>query len=166
LDDYFNSPSGTEIPIYVKKYLSNLSRGQMRKDFHDKYNYVEIVKAAKEAGIRIVGIDTSVSYAVAADDHLGVRESRSADRYKAMNFVAAKIMKHEAKGGKFIAFMGAAHVGYSENVPGVSELIGIPSLVIEDGEKGSSSTKLSLNVPNYLGIVKHVGACLEMPRPP
>lgn len=163
LDDYFNSPKGTPMPPYLERYLNSLNNGYMLQ-VNPKYNFTEVVRAAKEAGIRIVAIDTTVSYLAGSTDKEGVTEEGTADRYKAMNFVAVNIMKEESKGGKFIALMGSGHVGNEkEGIPGIADLMGCPSVVIEDANKSAPEFKRNVQIHN--GEIKHVGVYLEMPDP-
>lgn len=121
-----------------------------------------MVIAAKEAGIRIVGIDTTVSYLAGTTDKKGLTDEGSADRYRAMNFAATSIMRAEAGNGKYIALMGEANVGSTEGVPVVADMLGVPSVVVADSDK-IVAPQLAVNVSNYQAAVKQVGALLTLP---
>lgn len=162
LDMYFNSPAKSPMPLYLEQYLNDLDYSMYRfSKINPDYNYTKLVRAAKEAGIKIVGLDTTVSYTAGSTDKLGVKVVGTPSRYKAMNFVAADIMKKTSKGGKFIALMGSGHVGFCENVPGVADIVGCPSLIIEDHK--IEAPKMEINVKNFENQVKHVGVYLKMP---
>lgn len=154
LDRYFQQPEGTKMPIYLKNYLQLLSDGQTNGDTKandPKYSYVKVVQAAKEAKIRIVAIDTTVSYLAGTDDKKGVKQDVT--RYRAMNFVASKIINHEKGTKKFVALMGSAHVATVAGQMGVAEVLGCPSVVIENSDKRPS---LQVNVKNLHEKITHV----------
>ncbi len=89
LDEYSHSPSGSPMPPYLKNYLSLLD-GCFYTDI--RYNYAELVRSAKEAGIRVVAIDTTVSAFPVTTVELIEK------RLLAMNFVAKQIMDREKRG--------------------------------------------------------------------
>lgn len=155
LDDYFQTASDAPMPKYLQAYLNNLSSGQsIFRTTESNYNYLEIVRAAKELGIRIVGLDTTISYLCGASDKLGVKNSHN--RYVAMNYTSVQIIRLESKGEKFVAFMGSGHVGTTLGVPGVASLLRCPSVIIEDKPQGKTTPQLYFNVKNYQGAVEHV----------
>jgi len=130
LDAYFNQKSD-EMPSYLKRYLLRC--------LHSK-SFFDLVQAAKKAGIRIVAIDTTVSYNCGVESKVGVISDQN--RYIAMNTVATIIINREQKKdpGKYIALMGSGHVaminnGETTGVPGVAELLQVPSFVIFEMQK-------------------------------
>lgn len=154
LDRYVQLPEGAKMPIYLENYLQLLSDGQTNGDTKandPNYNYVKVVQAAKEAKIRVVAIDTTVSYLAGTDDKKGVKQDLN--RYRAMNYVAAKIITQEKGRGKFVALMGSAHVATVGGQMGVSEVLGCPSVVIENRKKQPS---LQVNVKNLHEKIAHV----------
>ncbi|RUR09722.1 membrane-targeted effector domain-containing toxin [Legionella sp. km772] len=97
-------------------------------------DYIAVLKAAREAGIRVVGIDISSVY---KSQKIGVDNQQLDDtRISYMNYTAAKIMEREIstlpKDKQWCAFMGNAHVNNFNNIPGVSELLGARSVFIFD----------------------------------
>ncbi len=147
LDEYFHTPADTEMPKDLSRYLDNLFRGYTRFSCedadHDNYNFSQLVKVAKEAGIRIVGIDTEESYKMGMS-RFG---AEGAERMIGMNYAAQDIITKEAGGEKWIALMGNAHIGVMEKVPGVSEILGVPSVDIFDQE--SPKSKQPESVVNF-----------------
>ena len=91
------------------------------------------MKAAKEAGIRVVGIDTEASYSEKLD-LWGVGQ----DRIRMMNFVAEGIIKKEGEGKKWVALMGEVHIGEYFQIPGVSETMNVSSVHI-NGKKNEET---------------------------
>lgn len=154
LDEYFQLPPGSKMPPKLEIFLNDLSKRQ--RNTHNKYNFTEVVRAAKEAGIRVVAIDTTVSYLCGTNERDGVHDSKK--RYEAMNFTAAAIIQKERGDGKFVALMGSAHVGTTEGVPGVGNIMGCPNMVIEDAEEKES---ISFNVNNLHEKIEHVGIFLQ-----
>ena len=158
LDDYFNAPKDAPMNKYLAAFLESMSA---RFFLHDKrYNFKTVIESAKAAGIRVVALDTTVSYNMGTDPHsFGVVNSES--RYKSMNFVANTIIQREKKEGKFIALMGSGHAGCTQGVPGVSNLLAIPSVVVEGIDEPLD--KLTLNVRNFKKGIRHIGAFLQIP---
>lgn len=136
LDDYFNSPSD-QLPSILEQ---TLKRTEIHPD--ETNNYKNVIMAAKKNGIRVVAIDTSVSYKAGWDDHFG---AQGANRYKGMNYTASKIIERERGNGKYVALVGSAHSSTCEGVPGMREILNCPSLVIED----SSQDSIQLKVLNH-----------------
>ena len=110
LDAFLDSPSD-EFPYDLEIYLE-------REEIHpdNGLNYKEIILAAKKAGIRIVGIDTTVS----ARAGWSVRDGSSGpDRNAAMNYTAYEVIKKEKQGSKYVVLLGNAHSSTSEKIPGM-----------------------------------------------
>ncbi len=122
------------IPPHVELYLRKLDCGQQVKS--TRYNFLNLIKKAHEVGIRVVPIDTSVSYACGSHRKKGVKSNE--ERVAGMNFVATRIIEEEQKkvSGKYVAFMGVTHLcEHVEGLPGVSELLRVPSLLLTDGKE-------------------------------
>lgn len=156
LDKYFNAPTNQPLPPCLEAYLDQLDEGHIEDPL---YNFKHLVIAAKRAKIRIVAIDTTLSYYCGTNDAEGVTDAKK--RFMAMNYVAVQIMEREMKAhpGKFVALMGSGHVSTCEGVKGVAELIGCPSLIIED----SRSKSTQCNVKSMLGEIAHATCVLQLP---
>lgn len=112
-------------------------------DLWKKNDYIAVLQAAREAGIRIVGIDVSPVY---KSQKIGMNsEQMDSTRIGYMNYTAANIMQREIHslppGKKWCAFMGNAHVNSFENTPGVSELLNARSVYIFDPPQWKTSQK-------------------------
>lgn len=132
---YESLAENRKVAPHIELYLQGLDSGQGVKS--PTYTYSNLVRKAHEVGMRVVPIDTSVSYACGNSRKYGIK-SRD-DRIIGMNFVATRIIEEEQKrdgAGKYVALMGIAHVAeHVEGVPGVSELLGVPSVVMTDGSE-------------------------------
>lgn len=129
------------------------------------YGFKALIKAARRKSIRIIPIDTTVSYVCGVTIDAGASaDPRS--RYTAMNYVADRIIRATRDGGKYIALMGSGHaVTGNEGVIGVAELLGCPSIVISDSDRD----KLTLNKKDFARkksggrqFLTHVSASLKV----
>lgn len=170
LDEYYASSTDTMPPL-LETTLDSLD-----STFHtqEPYTYKALVKNAKSVGIRVVGIDTSVSVDAG---WIPLISDYGRDRYAAMNYVAQKIINHEKgwKGpGKYLALMGAAHgsetqrLGDKESrpsVPGVATLLQRPFFVIRDSEKDEVRAEVNVPVTDAVFKYEHVHLNLKKPVP-
>jgi hypothetical protein len=133
LDQYLNSPSGTEMPAVLSQYLKAMDYGHMwlnHSQLKEKYNFTELVKSAKEVNIRVVAFDTEASYTLFSSDSPEYEAVNK--RYKPMNYLAVQKIQQEKCDGKWIAFVGSAHTATCSGVPGISDILGVPSVVVQD----------------------------------
>lgn len=143
----------TKAPPLLDSYLKHLDREAGLKQGQPGFH--QLVTAAKAAGIRVVAIDNRDAYkANISNSGIGamVDEARNGDRYKTMNYVACSIIEKEKGNGKFIALVGNAHSTTCEKVLGLSEILGCPTILVEDAHTDS----IQWNVKNYLGQLGHV----------
>jgi hypothetical protein len=131
LDDWLRSPPEVPMPIELEQYLNYLDKGY---SLTGTATFLGIVKAAKENGIRIVAIDTEVTYQLGAMNTLGTLNDTDVikKRYQAMNRIAVDRFREYNDGEKFVAFIGSGHVSTCLDVPGVSDLLACPNIVITD----------------------------------
>lgn len=158
-DSYTNSDSD-EMPGYLKEYLDRLSNGQRLGNEHN-YSYTNLVKESKKAGIQVIPIDTSVSYYAGSNIKTGVDDPKN--RYIAMNSVSAAIISHEQKNksaGKYIALIGNGHLstGNVSKVPGLAEVLQVPSINIKSGE----TTKIEYNKTDFHEDVPFLSANITL----
>lgn len=115
----------------------------------EHYNFTELVKAAKEAGIRVVAFDTQISYSMHNSDCS--QAAAADDRYKPMNYLAYQKIQQEKSDGKWIAFVGRIHAATCDGVPGISNILGVPSVIVQDLAKGVTTEieSVSTNVHNF-----------------
>lgn len=98
----------------------------------------ESLRKAKEAGIRIVGINSNACQS----DCYGTKNEQYLRRRYKMHYLAEKIVHHEKGTGKFIALMGIHHssrlVGESRmgisSPPGLAELLATPCIIVRQDE--------------------------------
>ena len=69
-----------------------------------------------------------------------------------MNFVAQQIIERERGDGKFIALMGYAHADTMEGVPGMSQILGCPNVLIRDSKE--NRTKISKDTMHFDGVLE------------
>ena len=135
----------------LNTFVEDLDRG------FRSHGFKELLIAAKKANVRIVGLDTTLSYSAGVDRKMGAIDSEK--RYLAMNYVAVEIIRKE-KCGKYIALTGNGHVAsVHPQIPGIAELLFQPSIVIETGIKEKAS--LTLNVKNLHNQISQVSVFLE-----
>lgn len=184
LDDYYTSHSSV-MPPMLAAYLEALDGGQ---SLTHPYTYTEIVRRAKEVGIRIVAIDTSVSHGTKETKGIyGIERPELLEsfenRLKAMNYVAEQIIRHEKGPGKFIAFMGSHHaptlhykeIEYEDEedsylspnekfIPGLADLLRCPFIHISDVKDGPPIARqniASFKIPQRGWCYKHVHVSLK-----
>ncbi|MBM0209297.1 MULTISPECIES: type III secretion system effector HopB1 [Pseudomonas syringae group] len=143
LNNYLSAPKGSPMPARLKNYLDLQSQGhQAPEELHTKYNFTTLVEAAKHAGLRVVSLDTTSTYMAP--------EKAEIKRAQAMNYYAAEKIRLSKPEGKWVAFVGATHATSCDGVPGLAELHGVRSLVIDDLGLKSRAT-VDINVKNYGG---------------
>lgn len=130
LDAYFAHPDA-EMPKALAKYLDDLSEGQAGLGDPDPaYNYRTVVEQAKAHGLRVVPIDTALSY-----KSRDLKSGRS--RRQVMNYVGAHVMHdyqqaHMRSGEKWLAFMGDGHARTNAHTIGLAELFGAHDVALHD----------------------------------
>jgi hypothetical protein len=139
LDNYHNSPKETEMPRDLACYLEFLGNGQSsqnHRSYNTEFNFKEVVKSAKEAGIRVVAIDSKEAYS-----------NKSDSRYESLNYLARHIINQEApEDGKWLALVGEAHIGTKDGVLGISELTSAASVHIYDNTIKMKKAKVEFGV--------------------
>ena len=141
LDEYNSNPS-KKMPVVLMAYLEALDSGF---GLDSQKGYTALVAAAKKAGIRVVALETAASASAGYDKWYG---SDGPDRMKAMNYQAKKIISKEAKTSKYIALVGSTHVSTTYKIPGLSEILGCPNMVILDSK--ANTVSLQTQVTDYL----------------
>ncbi|MFZ6773120.1 membrane-targeted effector domain-containing toxin [Undibacterium sp. SXout7W] len=151
LDQYLGSAPGSAMPDKLHQYLEKQKNGHGCWD--KQYNFLTLVEAVKEAGLKIVPIDCRVSYGVysGTDDDSEAAKEESKTRLEVMNYLAAEKIKNRENDGKWIAFVGNAHVNTNKGVPGVAELTGTLSVALSDKKENPSNPPVRTNVENYFG---------------
>ena len=133
LNAYLRSES-LEMPAMLKAYLEKLDRGFTHEQFQP-YSFTGLVMQAKKYGIQIIPIDSSATYMTGSSLGIG-GDSASVERALMMNHLAAKQIEryHNANPyDKCVVFCGSVHInGNLTKVPGITEITGSPTLVVED----------------------------------
>jgi hypothetical protein len=154
--DHYMASDGETLPEPLHTYAQSLDL-----QFHSKPDgsVQELLKASKRHGIRVVGLDTTLSYSAGLHRKLGVEDESA--RYLAMNYVAVQIIER-VNAPKYVGLVGNGHVGtVMPQIPGIADLLGQPSLVIQTGKANES--KLSRNVTCLHRQIKQVSLYLELP---
>ncbi|MCD5993863.1 membrane-targeted effector domain-containing toxin [Pseudomonas sp. CDFA 602] len=143
LDEYMNSPKGSPMPPRLKAYLDMQTRGNLPPNRPmPSYTFATVVESAKKAGIQVIPLDTAQTYDTSRDED-------GNSRIKAMNYYGSEKIRLTQPPGKWLAFVGSGHATDYQNVPGLAELQGVRSLIIDDyGSK--SRPQIDTNVKNYL----------------
>lgn len=147
LDDFFkdkNKKMNPELEEHVKQLdrLTTLNpfMPDAQRELLQKYSYRAILEAAREADIRVVGIDIEDVY------HSERGHDAGNKRIKYMNYCATQIIEHtmsqETPGSKYIACIGAAHGPDFAGVPGMSRLTGgTRTLLVCDSLKSAATSQ-------------------------
>lgn len=142
------------LPQELALYLSHLDEGHEVKDHYRENDeqagtFLNVVKTAKKYGIQIIAIDSEATYAIGGAKNyteLLEEDSSTAMRYTLMNTAMLERFEQYDDGGKYLVFVGSGHASTSRNVPGVSELLGCPSLVIHDRDEEHAVATLENHV--------------------
>lgn len=147
LDIYFKSNS-LLMPAELEVYLNNLDRGHINQveyiesgiepsDAFHPYSFTGLIVQAKRYGIRIVPIDTTVSYTLQNPEQL-ITDTHLKARALMMSYSSTKIMNTylaEHTNEKYVIFCGSLHINSTNSsVPGMAEIMGTPTVVVEDGK--------------------------------
>jgi hypothetical protein len=150
LNSFLSNKNQKDLSIALTQYLMAMDFGHMRDKAESGYTYLKLVYAAKKHGIRIVAIDTEASYTTF---NSGLGGGDSAQRFKNMNFIAyTKITSDEEtkvrKGSKWILFAGSGHVATTDGVPGLANMLKVPSIVIKDSEADATAVQQNAKIEN------------------
>lgn len=136
LDQYFDDWSENPVlPPKLRKRLAELDEGHRLHD--PQYSFTRLVESAKKHRVRIIASDHQKVYNVGE----GSFSSDNKDREIMLNhYMVQHIQNHQQKKpGKYLVFVGAAHVGpevgENEYINGVDELLGIPSVAFHSHRK-------------------------------
>lgn len=166
LDAYFANPNDGMHPL-LESYLKKIPRSHEALRGSD---YVQLVKSAVAAGIRVVALDTATSYQSG-------RETDGSARIRSMNHTAQIIMKETLAtkpNAKYVALVGNTHCGtygwlnYEESSPtewvsGLAELMKCPAVIVQTQDP----SKIEFGVSEYLRsgneFINCVDAVISLP---
>lgn len=157
LDDFCLNPESKLSPTLFL-HLHNLNTANFPE--YDGYclskrwldnNYIKLIIAAKKAGIRIVGADISKSHEKTLKDMSMYPSTWTKNRLRFFNFLTTQIIHEEMKGndsdGKWILLTGLFHAKTFSSTPGISDILGTPTLYIEDIDGLILKQETFFNVP-------------------
>lgn len=104
---------------------------------------LDILQTAKKYGIRVVGLETEESTMFGYDNYMG-HFAHPKERAIGLNYVAKNIIDQEKGQQKYVVLVGNSHVSFHCQIPGLSELLGIPGFLLFDRDQ--SPTKIGYNV--------------------
>ena len=142
LDQYQSSPIDSDdmprsLELMIKSFADEKEGG--RKVFY------ELIKTAKDCGVRVVGIDTVAAHEKKGDDP---------KRYSRLTYTSLKIIEKEeslrTKPGKYMLLIGNNHITESFKTPGIPYLLGIHSLSV----RGSDESRRLVYAPDGTRIEK------------
>jgi len=125
LDHYLEKSTPIdEIPVAIRYgalWKVDETQGE-KQDVGNETAYLEVLKAAKRAGIeRVVGIDSYLT------------RSETTPRLTTLNYQAKQVIEKEMpKDGKFLVLCGGGHATTTDNIPGFSQIFDIPCLIAEN----------------------------------
>lgn len=142
LNEYLASPKGSPMPARLKVYLDTLTKGNLPPGAKiPAQGFAELVKAAKDGGLNIIPLDTAETYATSG--------ASGNTRTKVMNYYAAEKIRLSKPEGKWIAFVGSTHATTFKGVPGLAQLHGVRSLVVDDFGNKARGAEIQVNAKNY-----------------
>jgi len=131
-----------ELPKELELYLKSLDEGhdveEKELENENAGTFLNVVRAAKTCGIRVVAIDSEATYAVGRIEdfsNLSNEDSSTVERYKVMNMLMLECFRECDDGGKYVVFVGSGHASTSYHVLGVSDLLCCPNIVIHDKDE-------------------------------
>ena len=130
------------IPEELKVYLKKLDK---EHELKGEGTFTNIVLTAKKLGIRVIAVDSEATYRVGADnttEDLINEKKNTIERYQVMNMFMLERFRQYNQGEKYVFFGGSGHVATCYDVPGISELLGCPNLVIHSLEEEQSKGRL------------------------
>lgn len=138
IDAYLKSSEDSPMPKELEIYLACLD-----KERGTDANFIQLVKAVKKAGMRLIAIDTDASYRTGVAFEVGQLSAKSrSDRYKVLNMQMVELFRKHDDQKKYVVFVGSGHVATCEGVPGISDLMECPNLVVYDAVEGSPGKKI------------------------
>lgn len=132
LDSYLDSEPDAAMPRELELYLNYLDE---ERHLSGSATFTAVVQAAKKHGIKIIAIDSEAVYHIGVTNSVGDLGNTDAikERYSAMNMaMLERYRNYYNENQKYIAFIGSGHVSTYLNVPGVSELLSCPNIVVSD----------------------------------
>jgi ankyrin repeat protein len=122
LDEYLGSPANTPLPPALETAVNKLEA---------KDSFKRMLAAAKQAQVRIVGLD-SFDAKVPQDG-----DARNLDQRAArFNAIAAEVVNREKGAGKFLLMAGEEHINtHFSGAPGLAQLLGVPGFKTATGGK-------------------------------
>jgi hypothetical protein len=128
IDEYFDSDT-LELPTLFSDWLGKIHPKGQTQDF----SFSNLIKTAKENGIRVVGIDNEYCY-------LKYRYDGEARSEHLHGFVE-RIITSIAGGQKWICLMGNYHISNIYGMPGISQIL--PNCAAIDVHETTQPTSLS-----------------------
>lgn len=137
LDDYFSS-NDAPMPKELELYLKHLDKERKLEGNGTFYN---LVLNAKKYGLRVVAIDNQATYGSNPMNSFTdiYNDSATKNRYTSMNKQMKIRLDEYNDGGKYIVFIGSAHVYKNGDVPGVTNYLGCAGIVVRDNDKNDLS---------------------------
>ena len=132
LDDYFRTG---KMPLRLDKFLEDQDFGH-RIDASSTYTFSQLVRVARQHGIRVVALDCAASYYPKG----APSETPWLTRFEMFSYFASRTLRaHQARtgGGKWVALTGNSHANTFEGVPGLAELEGAIGLRVSDSGPGA-----------------------------
>ena len=110
-----------------------------------------VARRARRCGLRVRGLDDDY-LTLHRDRHNHVPHIGDAARLREMNYFSVRQIQanHPSDGGKWIAWVGMAHMNTTNDVPGIAELMGGIGVGIRDAKAGQSTVIRASNKPGFV----------------
>lgn len=130
--DLFFASKTAEMPSDLERYLNIISADQS-----PHFNDLEVVKSAREHGIRVLGTDCAASYTPRTAEFTPVQKQSTG------NFLTTELIKTDQAlhgSGKWIAVTPRENTNTFRNIPGLSERNGAVGLRVDEVGPGHEQT--------------------------
>lgn len=141
LDEWFENKAIKKLPEKVKCYLKEQDKRQISKP-SKPYRYVDLVRKAKEVGIRVIGLDSEA--ALRAGGGSSGQPAYLPERIMGMNYAAKQILDAELSQSnskeKYVILTGMEHGSSCKQglfIPGISQLMQCPFMILLDSSANS-----------------------------
>ncbi|WP_144424893.1 membrane-targeted effector domain-containing toxin [Pseudomonas trivialis] len=110
-----------------------------------------VARRARSCGLRVRGLDDDY-LTLHRDRHTQLPHINDSARLREMNYFSVRQIQanHPSDGGKWIAWVGMAHMNTTNDVPGIAELMGGIGVGIRDAKAGQSTVIRASNKPGFV----------------
>lgn len=125
--------------------------------------YLTLMQSAIDAGIKVVGIETTGNQMGGYTSSDGSSGRARALGMNIPTYYTIKKYQSENPEAKYIAFVGSSHASTSNDVKGLRELLGVPAAIISDLQGKTYRPETCVNVTNF-GFGNHLSGVNDVAK--